>query len=1012
MSPDSPRARRAGLRLLAAAAAGCTAAAAFAVPASAVEIPGISGDPVASVHLAPDFNGAESAPSTMTVDYVRAVADDTTTHAVVSELVFDDPYGVLDLTTEDPACEVSEPATIVCSADAEPHTDFVFNLAPVPNAEDAAIDYTFKATVDGIEVENSTGEYRVIADYDVHHPYAHGDVAVSGVVEDTFTKVNPVFYQDFDLAPTTAAVVVTFSNPLPGGGIDPSELADAIDFFPNCRTTYEGSGSTLTQTGIVCVITDVPDAKGQFLTLTKAVDYRIANGVVGPLDVCRCTYSVETINAATLAEEYDNLSWVPATGTKLGLATAPAGWEGGEDSIAYYSGAVTITTADNTYDLEAEETFLKGMVGDTVTVTTEIANNGPGATQDLNEESGSYLLRAQLPEGTELVRVDSDGGGLWECYDAGELDAVYAATPDTALERFDFACTVDEFGYNETPDLTFTVKLTDTTAFQGAIEVGAVYGDGEYEGDPSNDFALIYNDAHAARYDYNQDDHEDLLVVRKSDGALVLYKGTSSGKYLAGVVVGSDWGKMDIVMAGDLTGDGIPDLLARDNKLGNLWTYPGNGSGGFKSRIFVGNGWGKMGQIAVGNFDGDGNPDIFATSFTDGNMYYYPGLGDGKFGARVFWSEFWNGMDVISSVGDLDDDGYDEFLSRWNYDGRYYLYASTGGVIELDPSLYVGDDTRRFDQVVGVGDLTRDGTPDIVAPNLRNGQLIRYTIDTEWSGYDPGTVIGSSGWNAMRLPVIQLDRTYDYDYNGFSDVVAQRKSDKDLYLYWGTTTGIGSRWNLCDNCTGITSASAGGDYNSDGRTDLLYRTSTGDLYVAPGLDTGEAGFANAIRVGSGWNSMSAITGGHDFNSDGKDDLVARASSTGYLYLYPGNGNGTFGSRKQIGTGWNGMREISAVGDMNHDGYADVLAVRSSNSCLYLYAGNGNGTVKSGVEVTCGWGGYDQITGVGDFNRDGHADWLARRTSDGALYLYKGNGSGGYGSRQQIGTGWNGMSYLA
>ena len=35
MSPDTPRARRAGLRLLAAAAAGCTAAAAFAAPASA-----------------------------------------------------------------------------------------------------------------------------------------------------------------------------------------------------------------------------------------------------------------------------------------------------------------------------------------------------------------------------------------------------------------------------------------------------------------------------------------------------------------------------------------------------------------------------------------------------------------------------------------------------------------------------------------------------------------------------------------------------------------------------------------------------------------------------------------------------------------------------------------------------------------------------------------------------------------------------------------------------------------
>ena len=41
----------------------------------------------------------------------------------------------------------------------------------------------------------------------------------------------------------------------------------------------------------------------------------------------------------------------------------------------------------------------------------------------------------------------------------------------------------------------------------------------------------------------------------------------------------------------------------------------------------------------------------------------------------------------------------------------------------------------------------------------------------------------------------------------------------------------------------------------------------------------------------------------------------------------------------------------------------------------------------------------------DFNGDGREDVLARGT-DGALWLYPGNGSGGFLARQYLGSGWN------
>jgi hypothetical protein len=47
----------------------------------------------------------------------------------------------------------------------------------------------------------------------------------------------------------------------------------------------------------------------------------------------------------------------------------------------------------------------------------------------------------------------------------------------------------------------------------------------------------------------------------------------------------------------------------------------------------------------------------------------------------------------------------------------------------------------------------------------------------------------------------------------------------------------------------------------------------------------------------------------DFTGDSKADLVARDSS-GVLYIYPGTASGGFGSRIRLGSGWNAMTALS------------------------------------------------------------------------------------------------------
>ena len=86
--------------------------------------------------------------------------------------------------------------------------------------------------------------------------------------------------------------------------------------------------------------------------------------------------------------------------------------------------------------------------------------------------------------------------------------------------------------------------------------------------------------------------------------------------------------------------------------------------------------------------------------------------------------------------------------------------------------------------------------------------------------------------------------------------------------------------------------------------------------------------------------MTALTSPRDFNGDGRSDLLAR-DTTGVLWLYPGNGKGGWLPRIRLGAGWNTMTAVFGAGDFNGDGKADVLARDKANT-LWLYPGSGKG----------------------------------------------------------------------
>ncbi|MFI7542497.1 glycoside hydrolase domain-containing protein [Actinoplanes sp. NPDC049599] len=200
------------------------------------------------------------------------------------------------------------------------------------------------------------------------------------------------------------------------------------------------------------------------------------------------------------------------------------------------------------------------------------------------------------------------------------------------------------------------------------------------------------------------------------------------------------------------------------------------------------------------------------------------------------------------------------------------------------------------------------------------------------------------------------------------------------------------------------------DFTGNGWTDVLAMTiSSGILFIYPG-NGNYIDAAALAKIGGGWQAMNAIVRIGDLDRDGHEDVVARQSSTGELWFYPGTGT-ALGPRKLLATGWGGLREISGIGDFDRDGYPDVLAARSSDGKLLLYPGQAGATLGTAVVVgTGGWNTMTELAGVGDFTGDGYPDLVARLTSTGVLYLYPGR-TGGFAARQQIGTSWTGMRDL-
>ncbi|TLU94715.1 FG-GAP-like repeat-containing protein [Dyadobacter sediminis] len=583
--------------------------------------------------------------------------------------------------------------------------------------------------------------------------------------------------------------------------------------------------------------------------------------------------------------------------------------------------------------------------------------------------------------------------------------------------------------------------------------------------------------------DVNGDGYSDIIVGapmfdkgQANEGAAFIYHGSATGlnptpKLLEENQTAALYGYR-VNGAGDVNGDGYSDILVSAREYDNgqtdegaVFVYHGSALGITSGAIKVLEGnqsYAYLGHSAAtaGDINGDGYSDIIIGA----NMY---DKGQANEGAVFIHYGSDRGIDAIpafileknqaeaqfgnsvNSAGDVNDDGYSDVIvgallydNGQNNEGAAFVYHGSAAGLSATPisMLESNQASAQFGNIVAsAGDVNGDGYSDVIvgAPLYDNV----YSNDGAafvWLG-KPDSVISENNY-ATKLefayPNMSIANAGDVNGDGFSDFIVGvpgYNAKGAVFIYHGSILGLSTNpsttiENIPMSAAFGSSVSRAGDVNGDGYGDIIVADvsysdiNKGAAFVYYGSAQGINKNVSTIIKNKQSESLmfgKSVSSAGDVNGDGYGDvLIGDVSYTngqydeGAVFVHHGSAAGinpvaalTLESDKDFAQfGYS----VSCAGDINGDGYADIItgAPEYSNGqnkegAAFVYYGAAPGISKNSVQklekdIAAANMGIS-VSGAGDVNGDGKSDVIVGanlysngQAQEGAAMIYYGD----------------------
>ncbi|MFD9331033.1 FG-GAP repeat domain-containing protein [Streptomyces sp. NPDC060065] len=388
-------------------------------------------------------------------------------------------------------------------------------------------------------------------------------------------------------------------------------------------------------------------------------------------------------------------------------------------------------------------------------------------------------------------------------------------------------------------------------------------------------------------------------------------------------------------------------------------------------------------------------------------------LGDGyvvthdKQAGKLTLTTVADGTAASRVIGDLPDTGVSQRDVRWTVDesGANAAYVDEKEQVHLVPSGVTQQPLRLLGPAQNTAWLDANLTdPTYYAPTTvllsKPAASWRMTVRSKATGKVVDTVDGGEARGELKA--------------GWDGVTGKGLAPNGLYDWTLSVTPADGVGALVETHGTFRLANAGPAHRDhvgeaglpDGIGDLLTLNSSGALTFQQG--TGKGTFSGKVS-GSGWaTSVKAVPFG-DLSGDRCNDVLVRYSS-GALRLYKPGCNAVLKpstAYTSLGTsGWNQYDILTSPGDVSGDGRPDLIARNTSTGAVYLYKGTSAGKLSARVKLYDNWKTYKKVVGVGDLNGDGIGDLVAQDKANN-LYRYYGKGNGTFAARVKVFTNWGG-----